>query len=64
MTGNEILPSLNRPDDYIPAIVEFLDGGEHRVHYIRRPFRREPDFGVTSVNYDLKELLARTEEPR
>ena len=63
MTGNEILPSLNRPDDYIPAIVEFLDGGGHCVHYIRRPFRREPDFGVTSVNYDLKELLATAEEP-
>jgi hypothetical protein len=22
------------------------------VHYVRRPFQREPDFGVTSVNYD------------
>jgi predicted nuclease of restriction endonuclease-like (RecB) superfamily len=29
------------------------------VHYVRRPFRREPDFGVTSVNYDFAELLAR-----
>jgi len=41
-----------------------LDGDAHRVHYVRRPFRREPDFGVTSVNYDLAELLARAEEPR
>ena len=31
----------------------------HRVHYLRRPFQREPDFGVTSVNYDFAELLAR-----
>ena len=23
----------------------------HRVHYLRQPFQREPDFGVTSVNY-------------
>ncbi len=23
-----------------------------RVHYVRRPFRREPDVGVTSVNYE------------
>ena len=23
------------------------------IHYIRKPFRPEPDFGVTSVNYDL-----------
>ena len=50
-------------DDFILAIVEFLDGDSHRVHYIRQPFRREPDFGVTSVNYDLSELLARAEEP-
>ncbi|MCL6506478.1 MAG: DUF3883 domain-containing protein, partial [Bryobacteraceae bacterium] len=63
VTKNEILTSLNKPDDYILAIVEFLDGDEHRVHYIRRPFRREPDFGVTSVNYDLAELLARAEAP-
>lgn len=64
VTRNEILTSLNKPDDYILAIVEFLDGGGHRVHYIRRPFRREPDFGVTSVNYDLGELLAQAGEPR
>ena len=64
VTKNEILTSLNKPDDYILAIVELLDGDEHRVHYVRRPFRREPDFGVTSVNYDLAELLARAEPPR
>jgi hypothetical protein len=64
VTRNEILTSLNKPDDYILAIVEFLDGGGHRVHYVRRPFRREPDFGVTSVNYALAELLARAEDPR
>ncbi|MGE5552981.1 MAG: helicase-related protein [Betaproteobacteria bacterium] len=63
VTKNEILTSLNKPDDYILAIVEFLDDGQHRVYYVRRPFRREPDFGVTSVNYDFAELLARAEEP-
>ena len=34
-----------------------------RSHYVRKPFRREPDFGVTSVNYDLPEFLARAEAP-
>jgi hypothetical protein len=43
--------------------VEFQDENEHRVHYVRRPFQREPDFGVTSVNYNLAELLARAGEP-
>ena len=52
VTKNEVLTSLNKPEDYILAIVEFQDGGTEQVHYVRRPFRREPDFGVTSVNYD------------
>jgi len=34
------------------------------VTCVRRPFRREPDFGVTSVNYKLSEILARAEAPR
>jgi hypothetical protein len=63
VTRNEILYSLNKPDDFILAIVEFLDDGAHRVHYTRRPFQREPDFGVTSVNYNFAELLARAETP-
>lgn len=45
------------------ALVEFFDGDTHRVRYLRRPFHREPDFGVTSVNYDFAELLARAGEP-
>ena len=63
VTRNEILYSLNKPDAYILAIVEFLDRDDHRVHYLRRPFHREPDFGVTSVNYNFAELLARAEAP-
>ena len=63
VTKNEILYSLNKPEDFILAIVEFLDSDTHRVHYVRRPFQREPDFGVTSVNYDFPELLARAEKP-
>jgi superfamily II DNA or RNA helicase len=63
VTKNEILYSLNKPEDYILAIVEFFSDGKHRVHYLRRPFHREPDFGVTSVNYDFSELLNRAEVP-
>jgi superfamily II DNA/RNA helicase len=64
VSRNEILYSLNKPDDFILAIVEFTGDNSHHVHYIRRPFHREPDFGVTSVNYSFAELLARTESPR
>jgi Protein NO VEIN, C-terminal len=63
VTKNEILYSLNKPEDFILAIVEFMADSSHRVHYVRRPFRREPDFGVTSVNYDFAEILARAEQP-
>jgi hypothetical protein len=63
VTKNEILTSLNKPDDFILALVEFQEDGGHRVRYLRRPFQREPDFGVTSVNYDFAELLARGEAP-
>jgi hypothetical protein len=62
VTRNEILYSLNKPDDFILAIVEFAVDDTHRVHYVRRPFQREPDFGAASVNYDFGELLARAEQ--
>lgn len=64
VTKNEILMSLNKPEQFILAVVEFTSPTEHRVHYVRRPFTREPDFGVTSVNYDMSELLAKAETPR
>ena len=63
VTRNEILFSLNKPDDYILAIVEFLEQGGHWVHYLRNPFRREPDFGATGVLYDFADLLVRAGEP-
>ena len=63
VTRNEILYSLNKPDDFILAIVEFKPDDTHRLHYLRLPFRKEPDFGVTSVNYDLAELVQRAGDP-
>jgi len=33
------------------------------MQHLRRPFQREPDFGVTSVNYDFGELIARADKP-
>lgn len=63
VTRNEILYSLNKPEDFILAIVEFQADGTHRIRYLRCPFQREPDFGVTSVNYDFAELLARAGAP-
>lgn len=64
VTRNEILYSLNKPDDFILAIVEFSGEDTHRTYYLRQPFTREPDFDVTSVNYDFAGLIARGDVPR
>ena len=63
VTRNEILYSLNKPEDFILAIVEFTGDDTHKTYYLREPFKREPDFGVTSVNYDFAELLDRAQAP-
>jgi SNF2 family DNA or RNA helicase len=63
VTRNEILYSLNKPDDFVLAIVEFFDAETHKVHYLRQPFNREPDFDVTSVNYDFAGLIGRSMPP-
>jgi SNF2 family DNA or RNA helicase len=63
VTRNEILYSLNKPDDFILAIVEFKPDGAERVHYLRQPFQREPDFGETSRQYQMAELLVRAAPP-
>lgn len=63
VTRNEILYSLNKPDDFILAIVEFMENGTHQVHYVRQPFKLEPDFGAISVNYDFSDLLTRAGTP-
>jgi superfamily II DNA or RNA helicase len=64
VTKNEILYSLNKPDDFILAMVAFSADGSHEVRYLRKPFGQEPDFGVTSVNYEFAELQRRAEVPR
>jgi SNF2 family DNA or RNA helicase len=66
VTKNEILYSLNKPDDFILALVEFLDETQHRVRYLRRPFERSgitTDFNGASVDFPFAELLARAQDP-
>ena len=64
VTKNEILTALNKPEQFTLAVVE-VDGEEAaKITYIHEPFGQEPDFGVTSVNYKLAELLAKGEQPR
>jgi len=64
LTYNEIRTLANRPDTGILAIVVVDDDGQpHPPRYIRGAFDREPDFSVVSVNYNMDQLLAMSEEP-
>jgi hypothetical protein len=65
VTRNEILTGINSPEQYILALVEVEveDGRTRPPRYVRRPFKKEPDFGVTSVNYGWKELWERGAAP-
>lgn len=56
VSKNEILTALNRPDDFILAIVE-VDGQATHTVYLKRSFKNALDFPVTSVNYDIQDLI-------
>lgn len=60
VSKNEILTSLNKPDEYILAIVE-VDGQETKTAYLKKPFRNAPDFTATSVNFDIMDLVNSSE---
>jgi hypothetical protein len=56
VSKNEILTALNKPDEYILAIVE-VDGTQTKTWYLKQPFSVRPDFAATSVNYSIDELI-------
>src|SRR5205807_9238628 len=58
VTKNGVLTALNKPDDFILAVV-MVEGEATTTHYITKPFHREPDFDATSVMYDLVRLMNR-----
>ena len=60
VSKNEILTGLNRPDEFILAIVE-VDGQHTRTIYLKKPFKNAPDFTATSVNYDIMDLIRSAE---
>lgn len=60
VSKNEILTALNKPEEFILAIVEVDKEATHTV-YLKHPFKTAPDFTATSVNYDIKDLTAGSE---
>lgn len=64
VSKTQIFTAFNKPEDFILAVVDVDGDTTKEPVYIHEPFQKEPDFGVTSVNYNLNELLARAEVPR
>lgn len=63
VTRNEILYGLNQADKFILALV-LVDSDCHEgPFYVKNPFTQEPGWAVTSINFDLQELLARAVSP-
>ena len=60
VSKNEILTGLNKPEEFILAVVE-VDGAATHAVYLKHPFHNAPDFTATSVNYDLMDLIRNAE---
>jgi superfamily II DNA or RNA helicase len=60
VTRNEILYALNQSDKFHLAIVLVDESNAAEgPFYVSNPFDAEPGWGVSSINYELKALLAR-----
>jgi SNF2 family DNA or RNA helicase len=62
VTRNEMLYAFNQGDKFVLAIVLVNEDDSYEgPYYVRRPFDREPDWGVSSVNYNLSDLFEKAE---
>jgi len=60
VTKNEILTALNKPEEFILAIVE-VDGNNTKTTYLKKPFTNTPDFSSRFVVYGMADLLETAE---
>jgi superfamily II DNA or RNA helicase len=65
LTRNEIITSLNMPDEYILAIVQVNQKNIQGPHYVYGALSEyEPSFEQTAIQFKLNSLLERAETPR
>ena len=65
ITRKEIVTSLHEPDKFILAIVSVNEGFAAIPRYVRGALdEHEPPFEQTAIQFSLKRLLERSEEPR
>ena len=62
ISKNEILTGLNRPEEFILAIVE-VDGSKTRTVYLKKPFKGldKPSFMEVSRNFNIMDLIHNAE---
>ena len=56
VTSNEIRTALNRPEQFLLALVE-VDGSRTRIVYLKRPFVNPPDFSVENTTFNIAALI-------
>lgn len=64
LTYNELYRALNSPEGFILALVEVDNANARLPRYVRNYPFREPDPLASSVNFNLRELLSMSEEPK
>lgn len=62
VTRNEIMYALNQSDKFILAIVTVDGDRVDGPHYVQKPFTIEPDWAVTSINFDIAQLLSKAKK--
>jgi hypothetical protein len=63
VTKYDVLTVLNKPGEFVLALVYVRDTMLPDAVYIRSLFVREPDFGATTVKGDLDDFVAKGEKP-
>jgi hypothetical protein len=62
VTKNEIITALNKPDNFILAIVQVLPIeaaiAECQIRYVSKPFQNEPDFGQLARKLQFTGIVA------
>lgn len=65
ITRHELITSLNKPDQFILAIVQVGNGYTQTPRYVRGALdTREPPFGHNAIQFSIKSLLERAEDPK
>ena len=65
ITRQEVITSLNQPEKFILAIVQVENGMAREPRYVRGALdTREPPFEQNAIQFNIKRLLERAEDPK